>query len=145
MSKAHEIGKKRFQELSGAVIEMNRSSFKIEFRITRWMYWGLQWRGKLDYVKHYFRSKSTSATGHKYDWTSSRDLALLLYLFPLVDHLTFHHKLYLKEKALQKVRYAYDYSDQVTAPWTLTTLYGRTKCPELKTFREADQRVRARN
>ncbi len=61
----------------------------------------------------------------------------MLYLFPLVDHLTFHHKLYVKEKALRKVRHAYDYSDEVTAPWTLATLYDKTKCTELKKLRGA--------
>lgn len=137
MNKARDVGRKRFLELSGPEIEIKDSSFRIEFEITRWVYWGLLWKGTFSYVKHFFKVANTSATGYKYDWTPSRELALLLYLFPLVDHLTFHHKLYVKEKPLRKLREACDDPDELTAPWVLSTLYGKTKCLELKKLREA--------
>ncbi len=137
MGKARELGRKRFLKLLGDIIEIDDSNFKIEFQITRWLYWGLQWIGKDDYLKYYFRARSTSATGHRYDWTSSQDLALLLYLFPLVHHLTYYHKLYVKQKALRAIRRAYEDSERVNAHWALATAYGKTKCAELRKLRAA--------
>jgi hypothetical protein len=131
MKTARDVGRRHFLELASPAISNEPYSYRIEFKLTRWMFWGLELR-KGDYLVHYFRTTDTEISGYRHDWTSSRKLALLLYLIPLVDHLTYYHKLNVGNRTMRRIHdLTIDPSD-ISAIQLITILYENTNCGELR-------------
>ncbi len=128
---AREVGKSNFLRLSTPAIRNEYDSYQIEFRLTRGLFWGLELR-KGEYLAHYLRTIDSCTFLHKEDWTPSKQLALLAYAFPLIDHLTYHHKLYVREEVLNRIHRLTVDPTGFTARRVLAILYADVNCGLLR-------------